>query len=65
MVIPGYVSQFTTQFEAGDYMVECNEYCGVGHHLMFGKLTVVPRSQWHAPVTVYPAASIAAGRGHP
>lgn len=63
MVIPGYVSQFTTQFEAGDYMVACNEYCGVGHHLMFGKLTVVPQSQWHAPAAVYPGASMAAARG--
>lgn len=35
MVIPGYVSQFTTQFAPGEYMIVCNEYCGVGHHLMF------------------------------
>ena len=26
MVIPGYVSQFTTQFAAGEYLVACNEY---------------------------------------
>lgn len=63
MVIPGYVSQFTTQFDAGDYMVACNEYCGVGHHLMFGKLTVVPRSQWHAPATSYPGRMLTAAGG--
>jgi heme/copper-type cytochrome/quinol oxidase subunit 2 len=30
MVVPGYVSQFD-QFPAGEYLVVCNEYCGVGH----------------------------------
>ncbi len=47
MVVPGYVSQFTTRFAPGEYMVVCNEYCGVGHHIMAGKLTVVPRAEWH------------------
>jgi len=64
MVIPGYVSQFTTQFEAGDYMVACNEYCGVGHHLMFGTLTVVPRAEWHEPTVTYPGPTLAAAGGH-
>lgn len=49
MVIPGYVSQFTTQFDAGEYLIACNEYCGVGHHTMAGKLTVVPAGQWTRP----------------
>ena len=50
MVIPGYISQFTTTFDPGDYLVVCNEYCGVGHHTMFGKLHVVPAGEWQAPV---------------
>jgi cytochrome c oxidase subunit 2 len=25
----------------GEYSVICNEYCGVGHHLMIGKILVV------------------------
>ena len=49
MVVPGYVSQFTTQFAAGDYLVACNEYCGVGHHTMATRLKVVPKGQWKAP----------------
>jgi cytochrome c oxidase subunit II len=49
MVVPGYVSQFTTQFAAGDYLIACNEYCGVGHHTMATRLKVVPKSQWQAP----------------
>ena len=49
MVVPGYVSQFTTQFAPGEYLVACNEYCGVGHHTMATRLKVVPKSQWQAP----------------
>lgn len=49
MVVPGYVSQFTTEFDAGEYLIACNEYCGVGHHTMAGKLTVVPRERWRPP----------------
>jgi cytochrome c oxidase subunit 2 len=38
MVIPGYVSEFTTTFEPGEHLIVCNEYCGLGHHIMQGKL---------------------------
>ena len=48
MVVPGYISQFTTQFSAGEYLIACNEYCGVGHHMMAAKLHVVAPNQWHA-----------------
>jgi cytochrome c oxidase subunit 2 len=27
---------------AGDFRVICNEFCGIGHHLMIGKIEVVP-----------------------
>jgi cytochrome c oxidase subunit II len=41
MLVPGYVSQFTTVFrQPGEYLIVCNEYCGLGHHLMAGKLIV-------------------------
>jgi len=44
MVVPGYVSQFTTVFrEPGEYLIVCNEYCGLGHHLMSAKLIVEAR----------------------
>lgn len=50
MVIPGYISQFTTSFtEPGEYLVACNEYCGIGHHAMAAKLKVVPKAEWTAP----------------
>lgn len=41
MVIPGYVSQFTYTFDRpGEYLIVCNEYCGMGHHAMQGKVVV-------------------------
>ena len=41
MVIPGYVSQLTVTFdEPGEYLVVCNEYCGLSHHLMQSRILV-------------------------
>jgi cytochrome c oxidase subunit 2 len=41
MVIPGYVSQFTMSFDdPGEYLITCNEYCGLGHHNMAATLIV-------------------------
>ena len=41
MAIPGYVSQFTLTFnKPGDYVITCNEYCGLMHHAMVGALHV-------------------------
>ncbi len=41
MVLPGEVSTLTTTFdEPGEYNYICHEYCGVGHHTMFGRLIV-------------------------
>jgi cytochrome c oxidase subunit 2 len=38
MVVPGYVSSFTTTFAPGEYLVLCNEFCGLAHHIMQAKL---------------------------
>lgn len=41
MAIPGYVTQFTLTFnEPGEYVIACNEYCGLQHHNMVAKLIV-------------------------
>ena len=41
-VVPNYEHVFNlTPNETGEYSVICNEYCGVGHHLMIGKIHVV------------------------
>jgi len=55
MLLPGYVSQFTTQFAPGEYLVACNEYCGLNHHGMAGRLHVVPRAEWTPPAGQAPA----------
>lgn len=40
-VVPGYVNQFTVSFaRPGEYLIVCNEYCGLGHHGMYGKVVV-------------------------
>jgi len=41
-VVPNYEHEFTlTPNASGEYSVICNEYCGIGHHLMIGKILVV------------------------
>ncbi|WP_226675252.1 cytochrome c oxidase subunit II [Rossellomorea aquimaris] len=42
MLEPGYVSEYTTTLDkAGEYLIVCNEYCGVGHHTMKSMIKVV------------------------
>lgn len=41
MVLPGQVSKLTATFETpGTYDIICHEYCGVGHHTMYGQIIV-------------------------
>jgi len=41
MAVPGYVSQFTVTFKTpGEHLIACNEYCGLAHHNMVGKIVV-------------------------
>ena len=41
MLMPGYITQFTMAFsEPGDYLIVCHEFCGTGHHAMFGRILV-------------------------
>jgi cytochrome c oxidase subunit 2 len=41
MVVPGYVTQLTAVFPTpGDYLLVCHEFCGAGHHAMFGRVIV-------------------------
>lgn len=40
-VMPGYDHVLTiTPTQAGEYTVVCNEFCGIGHHAMIGKIFV-------------------------
>jgi cytochrome c oxidase subunit II len=41
MIIPGHISRVTSTFrEPGEYLIICHEFCGAGHHLMYGTLVV-------------------------
>jgi cytochrome c oxidase subunit II len=41
MVLPGHIQRITQVFnEPGEYLILCNEYCGIGHQAMFTKITV-------------------------
>lgn len=40
-IVPGYETVITiTPDKAGEYTIVCNEYCGINHHNMLGKIYV-------------------------
>lgn len=41
MLIPGQIARNTYTFDTpGEHLMVCHEYCGAGHHLMFGRVIV-------------------------
>lgn len=49
MLIPGFVSTFTTSFpKAGEQLMPCHEYCGTGHEAMWAKVQVIPPEEFYA-----------------
>lgn len=41
-ILPGYDHVLTvTPTRAGEYTILCNEFCGIGHHTMTGRIEVV------------------------
>jgi cytochrome c oxidase subunit II len=45
MLIPGRISRVTTTFnDPGEYLFVCHEYCGAGHHVMYGTVIVEDQS---------------------
>ncbi len=48
-VHPGYEHVITlTPTEAGSFGIVCNEFCGIGHHLMTGKIHVTQQKKAEA-----------------
>jgi cytochrome c oxidase subunit II len=42
MIVPGHINSYTQVFNnTGDYLLLCNEYCGIGHQVMGTKIKVV------------------------
>ena len=49
MVVPGFVAEVRTRFaEPGEYEMPCHEFCGLGHHAMWTRVSVVPQDQFAA-----------------
>jgi cytochrome c oxidase subunit 2 len=49
MVVPGFVAEVRTRFaRAGEYEMPCHEYCGLGHHGMWARVSVVPKDRFPA-----------------
>jgi cytochrome c oxidase subunit 2 len=45
MLVPGYVSELPVQFRAaGEHVMPCQEFCGVGHQGMWAKVKVVGKT---------------------
>ena len=49
MLIPAFVSTFTTTFpKAGEQLMPCHEYCGTGHEAMWARVQVLPAAEFMA-----------------
>ena len=45
MLVPGYVSVLQTSFAVpGEHVMPCQEFCGIGHQGMWGKIRVVDKA---------------------
>jgi cytochrome c oxidase subunit 2 len=49
MLVPGFVSTFTTTFrKPGESLMPCHEYCGTGHEAMWARVQVLPAQEFIA-----------------
>ncbi|SIO47183.1 cytochrome c oxidase subunit 2 [Bradyrhizobium erythrophlei] len=47
MLVPGYVSVLPIRFKAlGEHVMPCQEFCGIGHQGMWGKVKVVDKTEF-------------------
>ncbi len=50
MVLPEYDYVATIKpTTTGDFRIICNEFCGIGHHMMVGKVVVVEKGEPYEP----------------
>jgi cytochrome c oxidase subunit 2 len=41
MIVPGQITEVTYTFDKpGEHLIICHEYCGIGHHGMYGRVVV-------------------------
>ena len=44
MLVPGYVAEFKTSFrEPREHVMPCQEFCGIGHQGMWGRIKVIDK----------------------
>ncbi len=49
MLVPGYITTFTTRFShLGDHLMPCHEFCGTGHATMWAHVRVVSQPEFAA-----------------
>ncbi|MBV9891890.1 MAG: cytochrome C oxidase subunit II [Rhizobacter sp.] len=49
MLVPGFVSTFTTTFRTpGEQLMPCHEYCGTGHEAMWARVQVLAPAEFLA-----------------
>lgn len=47
MLIPGFISTFTTTFpKESELLMPCHEYCGTGHEAMWAHVLVIPKAEF-------------------
>ncbi len=47
MLIPGFISTFTTTFpRTGEQLMPCHEYCGTGHEAMWARVKVISQKEF-------------------
>ncbi len=47
MLVPGYVSALPARFDkAGEHLMPCQEFCGVGHEGMWAKVKVIDKAEF-------------------
>jgi cytochrome c oxidase subunit 2 len=49
MLVPGYISVITAQFDnPGEHLMPCQEFCSIGHEGMWGKVRVIDKAAFTA-----------------
>jgi cytochrome c oxidase subunit 2 len=55
MLVPGYITTFTTEFShVGEHLMPCHEFCGTGHAAMWARIRVVPPEEFKRLITGNP-----------
>ena len=55
MLVPGYVTTFTTEFShVGEHLMPCHEFCGTGHAAMWAHIRVLPADEFKRLIAAKP-----------